>query len=425
MNVLWIVNQLISDAAKKFNRKSTSGTWLESALQQHRNDSMCRLIVSTVHSDVKEMVYQKADVEYYVLPRGTGSIYDYQNPHNIQLWRKVVKESAPDIIVIWGTEYAHGMCALLAAPEVPSVIVIQGVLASVAHLYMGSMTTGEILSAYSLRNFLKQDSLWQEQKLYHKKAKIERKMIERAGNVLIENQWAINECKCISPSCNIYVYKTLIQELFFDYQWQYDSCNKNTIFCTAPGGYPLKGFHTLIKALAIVRKQIPDVSLMVPGMKDPFHIGLRGSIKQKGYLLYIKRLIAQYRLGGTIHFLGDLSPTQMAEQLCKANIFVLPSYVENQSMSLREAMAVGTPCIASYVGGVPEIIQHGKNGYLYRAEEITQLAQYIIRLLSAGKSAEVIANQGRVDIHKYYRDTENSQSLINICKTIITKEKSQ
>ena len=58
-----------------------------------------------------------------------------------------------------------------------------------------------------------------------------------------------------------------------------------------------------------------------------------------------------------------------AQEMETANVFVMPSSIENHSSTLIEAMIVGVPCVASDVGGISELITHGKTGFLYRFEE--------------------------------------------------------
>ena len=73
----------------------------------------------------------------------------------------------------------------------------------------------------------------------------------------------------------------------------------------------------------------------------------------------------------------------MAKRMSESNCFVMCSAIENHSSTLKEAMTVGVPCIASYVGGVPEYAFNEKNCLLYRFEDYEVLAQNIIRLFES------------------------------------------
>jgi glycosyltransferase involved in cell wall biosynthesis len=71
----------------------------------------------------------------------------------------------------------------------------------------------------------------------------------------------------------------------------------------------------------------------------------------------------------------------MVEQYLGARLFVSPSMIENSSNSVCEAQLVGTPVVASLVGGTMDLVTHRHTGLLYRFEETAQLADYICELL--------------------------------------------
>jgi len=75
-----------------------------------------------------------------------------------------------------------------------------------------------------------------------------------------------------------------------------------------------------------------------------------------------------------------LDENEMINRLLKSNVFVLPSKIENSSNSLCEAMLLGLPCVASYVGGNPDMMLHDKEGYLYSFDDYQTLAQQVIKL---------------------------------------------
>lgn len=77
----------------------------------------------------------------------------------------------------------------------------------------------------------------------------------------------------------------------------------------------------------------------------------------------------------------------MVEQCFKANVFVSSSTIENSSNSITEAMMVGTPVIASYVGGTPSLIEHKKTGFLYPCDASYLLAYYVISIFEDDEMA--------------------------------------
>ena len=93
-------------------------------------------------------------------------------------------------------------------------------------------------------------------------------------------------------------------------------------------------------------------------------------------------------LDGRIRFLGPLSRDEVLALFRRADAALLSSAWENFPHTLVEALAVGTPAIATSVGGVPEIVTHGENGLLVPPGEPGALAAAIRRFLADGALRE-------------------------------------
>lgn len=87
-------------------------------------------------------------------------------------------------------------------------------------------------------------------------------------------------------------------------------------------------------------------------------------------------------LGFKTHYLGTLSDDlSLALAYSAADVFVLPSTQDNLPNTVLEAIACGTPCVAFNIGGMPDMIEHQKNGYLAQPYKIEDLAQGIAWVL--------------------------------------------
>ena len=120
------------------------------------------------------------------------------------------------------------------------------------------------------------------------------------------------------------------------------------------------------------------------------------------FIRHIRKLVQKYNLQENICFTGRLSPEEMAERMERSNVFVMPSCVETHSSSLREAMLVGLPCVSSDVGSVPEFVQHGKNGFIYRYGEAQTLAYYVDKIFSDDALAEEIGASAKETINQMF-----------------------
>jgi len=115
--------------------------------------------------------------------------------------------------------------------------------------------------------------------------------------------------------------------------------------------------------MPLILKRFPDTKLYVSGQNITKSDTLKDKLKISSYGKYIKELIEKYNLQKNVLFTGILDEKQMCKRYLKSHVFVSPSIVENESNSLSEAKILGVPSVDSYVGGVIDRIEHGKDGF--------------------------------------------------------------
>lgn len=81
-----------------------------------------------------------------------------------------------------------------------------------------------------------------------------------------------------------------------------------------------------------------------------------------------------------VHFLGEQA--DVARLLAVADLFLLPSRNEAFGLAALEAMACGVPVIATQIGGLPEVVEHGRTGYLFHPDDVEGMVQAVLDLLS-------------------------------------------
>jgi glycosyltransferase involved in cell wall biosynthesis len=109
----------------------------------------------------------------------------------------------------------------------------------------------------------------------------------------------------------------------------------------------------------------------------------------------------------------------MCKRFLKTHVFVSPSTIENESNSLSEAKILGTPCVASYVGGVTDRLEHGIDGFFYPANEPYMLAYYICQIFKDDDLALILSQNAREHAIKTHDKIINSERLIQIYKEIL------
>lgn len=414
MKVIWISNIAFGPLCELAGlNKSVGGSWLDAAYHALESEKELELVIITV-SRVKEIRIKKdGNHTFCVLPGGFASKYDCTSLKNRRNWEKIRTDFRPDLIQIWGTEFTHGYLALQVMQGIPSVIYMQGLMGQIARHYLSGISDINLIRSITLRDILKVDWIKRQQADFLHRSDIEAKMIRIVGNVIVENEWCELHCKAIASNCTVYKSKLNIREEYYKQEWNSDQMQPFTIMSNA-AGYPIKGLHILLKALSLVIQKYPETILLIPGEKSPYEKSFFEKCRINGYTRFIKSTIKKLHLKSNIQFLGQLNSSQMADQMAKSNVFVMPSSIENHSSTLIEAMIVGTPCISSYVGGVPEYLQHNVNGLLYRFEEYEILASYIIKIFDDKNFATTIATNGK-NAMRISREANNiNEELLSI-----------
>ena len=104
----------------------------------------------------------------------------------------------------------------------------------------------------------------------------------------------------------------------------------------------------------------------------------------------------------------------------KTNVFVLPSTIENSPNTLAEAQLLGVPIVASYVGGIPDMMPYPLSEWLYRNEEIEMLAQIIIKAFNINKWDEYIKTCQSI-AHKRHSKNKIRETILNLYNQVLNK----
>lgn len=145
-----------------------------------------------------------------------------------------------------------------------------------------------------------------------------------------------------------------------------------------------KGIQDLIEA----------VSILPESMKTDLNIDVYGDGPYKEKL---KEKVKKNNLEQVFQFKGSVS--NLNEVYCKYDYMLLPSHMECFSLAILESLAANVPVIASNVGGNEEAITHGKNGYIFKAQNIDELSRLIEEVHLGTKR---ITRNTRTEIEKLY-----------------------
>jgi len=164
-----------------------------------------------------------------------------------------------------------------------------------------------------------------------------------------------------------------------------------------------KGVDILIKAFAKIYQKNKNVVL-----------GIAGKGSEEGN---IKAVVREEKLEDVVKFLGFLSEYQAATKfISDAYCLVVPSRTDNFPTVILEALSAGVPVIATRVGGVTEMIEDGKEGYLVESENVEALADAITRMVEDTTRRNRMAQQARITFAEKFsmeKHVENVVSFLN------------
>lgn len=425
MKILWIVNKPIGALhVKQFGKKATGGLWMEAMLERSRNDKSMHFVIVNVASVSSVERYEFGNETYYTIPGKPHEGYDYKSIEARKYWRDILAKEKPELIELWGTEWTYGIPALEEAADIPSVVYAQGILDSIGRYYQAGLTVKELKKATTLRDILTHSTITNQQNKYLKRAALETKLVNMSQNIIVENQWSEAYYRRMCKDIRVFRCPLSISEAFSSVEWSVDKMQPYTIMCSA-ANYPIKGLHMLLKALTIVITAYPDVKLYIPGTPLRPANSVKSWFKQNGYDKLIQSMIKDLNLERVVSYTGRLTAEEMADKMSRMNAFVMCSAIENHSSTLKEAMSVGVPCVASYVGGVSEYARSGSNCLLYRFEDYEHLALHLINLFRSQDLCKKLSRQSRLDMKNSREQNDFYEISKDIYRTLINEKKAK
>ena len=169
---------------------------------------------------------------------------------------------------------------------------------------------------------------------------------------------------------------------------------------------PRKGVNFLIEAMAEIYEHWPAYQLLIVGEGE-----------EEGKL---RALTSKLNLEDHVHFLGNQSQAEVSQLMRESKLFVLPSVEEGQGVVLVEAMASGTPCVASAVGGIPDVI--AGVGCLVQPGSCADLSRGIGSLLVDDQLWERYQNAGRKRVEEAFSWDVLSESILKIYQEALGKQ---
>lgn len=415
MRLLWLCNLIPGAIQQAVSGAAGNGLWIDHTLKDllDRPETTLQVLCrgpkaaeGTVDDHLSYRVFAEPVMHRYELSLEP-------------LFRQELRRFRPDIVHIWGTEYSHTLAMLRVCREEGlldrTIVGIQG-LCGICGKHYGEGLPKAALHGFSLRDLLRLDNVPMQRRRYLQRGRMESAALSITKHVLGRTHWDEAACKMLAPQAQYHFCGETLRQSFYSGTWEYGSCRTHSIFASGPET-PVKGFHYLLEALPLVLKQYPDACVAVPG-PDIFRSTGRARLLEQTYHRYLRRYAAGHGLTDHVRFLGRLDAEQMKQAFLSANVFVLPSVMENSPNTLGEAMLLGLPCVAADVGGVSSMLHTPEEGLLYQSSAPYVLAQDICRVFAMEADAAKMGIAAQRRARLTHDPKQNLNTLLDIYRSL-------
>lgn len=417
MKLLWITNTLFPDICTKLGIQApVTGGWMKSSAKALTDlNKTIELAVATLYGN-KFRKNHINGITYYCLP---FNVYQQKhfNQKLMKYWIKIAEDYKPDIVHIHGTEFPHGLAYMQAIGTDNVVISIQGLVGAYARYSLGQIPISELKKYRTPYDILK-GHIANLPKRMAQSGKLEIKYIKKSKHIIGRTDWDKDHTWAINPNTQYHFCNETLREPFYTTKWNLQECEQHSIFLSQ-AHKPIKGIHKVIEALPYVIRHYPDVKVYVAGADFTRSKSLKDKLRFDTYANYVVHLMESLEIRNRFIFTGLLDENEMAEQYRRAHIFICPSSIENSPNSLGEAQLIGTPAIASYAGGIPNMIENGKTGLLYRFDEHEMLARCICRIFENDSFACDLSNNERICAQERHDKRTNALRTLEIYNEIL------
>lgn len=360
MKILWFANTPCG-AREVLDEKNVGGGWLTALEELIVEDEDLDLHIAFYWKEKKELFKYKKTTYHPVVRDGMGSkIHGYINrvfninadEKEIARLYKVVKEVQPDVIHIHGTEDNFGLIQELT--KIPSVVSIQGLLSSISlKVFSGIPENIVYKNETFISKVLKNSTRFTQNKMSIKAVR-ERKVLSLSKHIIGRTDWDKRITKLLSVDAKYSIVQELMRSSFYQKEWNKNKFGNKVKIVTILGGGLYKGFETIVSTARILKENASfDFEWDVIGINE---LSLSAKIVKNWY----NCSYSDYN----IHLAGLKEEQEIVDVLVDADIYCQMSHIENSPNSLCEAMLVGMPCIASFVGGTDTILENRKEGLL-------------------------------------------------------------
>ena len=414
MKVLWLTNTPCS-AVEKLGMDLNFGGWLRSLEEELNKVHDLDLAICFYYSKRIEPFNYKG-TRYYPIYREYksskfGRFINRLCPKNndekeiIELL-KVVKEFAPDIIHVHGTEDNFGL--IQYHTNIPTVISIQGILTPYAEKYYAGVPYSIVSRYEGLAAKLLASSAAKAYAQFNKKAERERRILINAKYIIGRTDWDKHVTRVLAPKSQYFIGNEIIRKPFYENVWNKTQLSETIQIITSSRDSTYKGFEAIVNAAQILKENTTlKFVWKVIGLEETSDIV---KIVKKWKKVNLKEL--------HIEFLGVINEKEIIKNLLQSDIYIQTSHIENSPNSLCEAMLLGMPIISTSVGGTSTLLKNNEEGILLQDGDANSLVGAILEMVKDQDRAMKLKGRAREKSMNRHDKSLITSSLLSIYRSI-------
>ena len=174
--------------------------------------------------------------------------------------------------------------------------------------------------------------------------------------------------------------------------------------------HPRKGYETLIRAFAKVAALHPAAECHILG----------GEFGDGSYARELKSLALQEGVAARVHFRGH--STDVAAEMARCAVFAIPSRIEAFGMVAIEAMAAAKPVVATRTGGLQDIVEHGRTGFLVEEGDSDDMVRHLAALLADQTQRQTMGKAGQERVRRQFTLRRMISSFDSLYRSLLKRD---
>ena len=334
--------------------------------------------------------------------------HDTETEWELKQCRKIISRFRPEIIHVFGTERSFGLLA--GEVQAPLVVHIQGNVTVYARKWFSGLTPFDVLRFGNIRDFVHGVGPFHEYYQFLNVAAREREIFQRCRYFMGRTAWDRRITRILSPKSTYYHCDELLRPAFSRNTWCPHG-RGNPILWSTVRNATYKGLETIVEVAGLLQVRA--------GMKVEWKVA--GVTANDAVVRIIERKHRVRMSAKGIALLGAVDELDLLNGLLGADIYVHPSHIDNSPNAVCEAMMLGMPVVSTAAGGIPTIVQDGREGILVQDGDPYSMAGAIQELWSDQDLQEVLGRNARIRALERHDPEQIARRVLEIYVDILQK----